>query len=106
MVRGPLRVGLPNQTSKGVLMNMSPTFAHVVVGVATSGAVTGLALQGSVSGNEAVTVITGICGVLLGTSSVTMGAHSATTTTSAAINETANMVIPSVESARPVVPPL
>ena len=86
-------------------MNISPTIAHVIVGVATIGAVTG-ALKGDVSGNEAITVITGICGVLLGTSSVTMGAHSATTTTSAAISETANMVIPSVESARPVVPPL
>ena len=85
-------------------MNISPTIAHVIVGVATIGAVTGLALKGDVSGNEAITVITGICGVLLGTSSVTMGAHSATTTTSAAISETANMVIPpvsSVESARP-----
>ena len=53
--------------------NLSPSAAHVIIGLATIGSMTGLAAAGSVNSTECITVITGIAGMLLGTSSSAMG---------------------------------
>jgi len=60
------------------MRNLSPTWAHVIVGLAIIVAATVMACVHVLSGSEASTVIVGIGGVLLGTSSVSMGAQNAT----------------------------
>ena len=57
--------------------NLSASWAHLIIGLATIGAVAGLSASGTVPGSEAITVITGIAGVLLGTSATTVGASTA-----------------------------
>lgn len=61
------------------MKNLSPTWAHVIVGLAIIAATCVMACLHVLSGTEASTVIVGIGGVLLGTSSVSMGAANATT---------------------------
>ena len=55
-------------------MNVTPTAAHLVIGLAAIAAATGMAIAHVVTGTDASTMIVGVAGVLLGTSSVSMGA--------------------------------
>ena len=55
-------------------MKVTPTIAHLVIGLATIASATGMAVAHVVSGTEASTMIVGVAGILLGTSSVSMGA--------------------------------
>ena len=75
-------------------INISSTLAHLIIGLATIGSLSALAATHVVNGSEALTMITGIAGVLLGTSATTMGASSANKTSAAAIADTSNMIVP------------
>ena len=80
------------------MKNLSATWAHVIVGLSIIVAATVMACLHVLSGSEASTVIVGIGGVLLGTSSVSMGAAQST---AAAENLTTTQPM---QPASPVVP--
>ena len=53
-------------------MKLSANVVHLVIGLATIAAIVVLAVTKTVNASEALTIITGISGVLLGTSSMAM----------------------------------
>ena len=55
------------------MKNLSASWVHLIIGLATIAAVSILASTHVVNGTDALTIITGLSGVLLGTSSVSMG---------------------------------
>ena len=59
-------------------MTLSPSLVHLVGGLAGIGAVAGLAATGTISGADALPIIGGIVGVLLGTSATAIGVASVT----------------------------
>ena len=61
------------------MKNLSLNLVHVIVGIITIAAVVILATSNKVSGNEALTVITGLAGVLLGGSTASMAANQTAT---------------------------
>jgi len=71
------------------MKNLSLNLVHVIVGIITIAAVVILATSNKVSGNEALTVITGLAGVLLGGSTASMAANQTATAmnTASSINQ-------------------
>jgi len=63
----------------GSVKALSATWVHLIIGLATIGSVAGLAAGHVVNGTDALTIITGLSGVLLGTSSVSMGSAAGVT---------------------------
>ena len=57
-------------------MKISDSLSHLLVGLATIGALSALAANGTIPGSEALASITGIAGVLLGTGASAMGSSS------------------------------
>ena len=51
----------------------SPAVQHLVVGLAIIGSASALAASGTITGDAALGVITGVGGVLLGTTATTVG---------------------------------
>jgi hypothetical protein len=68
------------RSSDSAGMTLSPSLVHLVGGLAGIGALAGLAATGTISGTDALPVIGGIVGVLLGTSAAAIGVASVTPT--------------------------
>lgn len=68
------------------MKNLSLNLVHIIVGIVTIAAVVILATSNKVSGNEALTVITGLAGVLLGGSTASMAANQTATAMTNAAN--------------------
>lgn len=59
-------------------MTLSPSIVHLLGGLAGIGTLAALAATGTITGADALYPITGIIGVLIGTSSSSVGAASTT----------------------------